>query len=480
MASAKESIAKRIVDDASGDVDVEFWHTADGQAYLSMKTGSDNHFEHHLLRNRRTRQWLSARYYKNSGVVVGSSALSNAINVLEGRALEGPTREVFIRVAGADGAIYIDLANDTWDAIEITSEGWNVIKNPPVKFRRTNGMLPLPEPVQGGSLDEDLRPLLNAESDESWLLMKGWLLGLLIPTGPHPILALRGEQDTAKSYTQKLLRSIIDPSTLPIRRPAKRAEDLMIAANNNWVVSFDNMSKIGDELSDDLCCVATGGGIAKRTQYTNTDETILQVCRPIIMNGIENIITRPDLLDRSIYITLPQISAEKRSPEAKLLKEFEEKHPRILGALLDATVIALQNEDKIVLNDPYRMAGFVKFAAAGLGDEGDKFQAAYKNNREFATAESIADNFLVVRLKELIPQYCHNASFVDQEQCWRGNATELLDYLKHGLDESKTALLPRRANVLSGDLQRLAPSLRKEGIEVRKEGARKWVISVIK
>ena len=93
---------------------------------------------------------------------------------------------------------------------------------------------------------------------------------------------------------------------------------------------------------------------------------------------IGNIITRPDLLDRSIYITLHPIPAEKRSPEDKLLTEFNKKLPRILGALLDAAVIALQNEDKIVPNDPYRMAGFVKFAAAGLGDEGNKFRPLIK------------------------------------------------------------------------------------------------------
>ena len=152
--------------------------------------------------------------------VVGSSVLSNVLNVLEGFAQEGPTHEIYIRIAGANGAIYIDLCNDAWEAIEVTAKGWNVIQNPPVKFRRTNGMLPLPKPIPGGSLDGDLKPLLNAESDDNWLLMKAWLLGLLIPTGPHPIMALRGEQDTAKSYTQKLLRGVVDPSMLPIRRPA--------------------------------------------------------------------------------------------------------------------------------------------------------------------------------------------------------------------------------------------------------------------
>jgi hypothetical protein len=186
------------------------------------------------------------------------------------------------------------------------------------------------------------------------------------------------EQDTAKSYTQKLLRAIIDPSALPARRPAKNAEDLMIAASNNWIVSFDNMSKINDSLSDDLCCVATGGGMAKRTLFTDADETILQVCRPIIMNGIEDILTRPDLLDRSIYITLPQIPDGKRKPEEELMAEFDKRLPRILGALLDAAVIGLKNQSQISLDDPYRMAGFVQFAAAGLGGEGDNSRKPMK------------------------------------------------------------------------------------------------------
>ena len=486
MATTKDPIAKLIVDDVHGNVDVELWHTADGRAYFSMRNGPDDHFEHHLLRDKRTKQWLAARYYaKYAGEVVSSSALSNALNVLEGFAQEGPTYEVYIRITGVDGAIYIDLGNTAWDAIEVTAEDWKVIKNPPVKFQRTNGMLPLPEPVREGSLDEDLRPLLNADSDNSWLLIKGWLLGLLLPNGPHPIMAFRGEQDTAKSYTQKLLRAVVDPSVLPIRRPAKKVEDLMIAARNNWVVSFDNMSKIGDDLSDDLCCVATGGGIAKRALWTDTNETILKVCRPIIMNGIRNIITRPDLLDRSIYITLHPIPAEKRSPEDKLLTEFNKKLPRILGALLTAAVLALKDQETVVLNDPYRMAGFVKFAAAGLGDEGDKFQAAYKENRDSAVAEAITDDALFVRITQLIPQYCYNAKFMKGEPCWRGNATDLLAYLKHDLGDSQAALLPKTAGTLSGELTKLAPALRTAGISAEKVGRDKrnrimWKLSEIK
>ena len=481
-------VARFLVNIVYADDDVELWNSADGQVYLSVKNGTDEHFEHHLLRDKKTKQWLAAKYYDETGDVIGSSILSEATNVLEGLAQRGTTHEVFIRIGGLDNAIYLDLCNKEWDAIKITSEGWDVVKNseiPEIKFRRTNGMLPLPVPEKGGSLDGDLRPLLNAGSDNDWLLMKGWLLSLLIPTAPHPILAFRGEQDTAKSYTQKLLRAVVDPSILPIRRPAKKVEDLMIAASNNWVVSFDNMSRIGDNLSDDLCTMATGGGIAKRTQHTNAEETILEICRPITMNGIGNFITRPDLLDRSIYITLPQIPPETRSPEAKLIKEFNEKRPRILGSLLEAAVLALQKQDAIVLNDPYRMAGFVKFAAAGLGNEGDKFQAAYKYNRISAVARAIADDVLVNRLKEFVPNFCYNARILKEEEVWKGPASQLLTQLKHGVGQAAVDLLPKQPNTLSEDLTRLASALRTQGIKVEqkprkgKANTYQWEISLL-
>ena len=119
MANAKDPIAKFIVDDVHDNVGVELWHTTDGQAYFSMKTGLDNHFEHHLLRDKWIKQWIAARYYTQTRNVVGSSVLSNVINVLEGFAQEGPTYEVYIRIAGANGAIYIDLGNKAWEAVKL-------------------------------------------------------------------------------------------------------------------------------------------------------------------------------------------------------------------------------------------------------------------------------------------------------------------------------------------------------------------------
>ena len=166
--SVATEIAKNILDNC------ELWHTDEGKSYISIKCPPDDHVEHLPLKSKDTRNRLANIYYKKTKTAASGSALTNAIAVLDGEAQQGQMHEVRIRIGGVDGAIYLDLGDPSWSAVEITAEGWQVIQHPPpVKFRRTKGMLPLPEPVRGGSLDEDLRPLLTVDSDETWLLIKG-------------------------------------------------------------------------------------------------------------------------------------------------------------------------------------------------------------------------------------------------------------------------------------------------------------------
>jgi len=60
-----------------------------------------------------------------------------------------------------------------------------------VHFIRRRGMLPLPEPVRGGSIDE-LRPFLNGATERDFVLMVMWLLSAINPAGPYPLLAVVG------------------------------------------------------------------------------------------------------------------------------------------------------------------------------------------------------------------------------------------------------------------------------------------------
>jgi len=86
---------------------------------------------------------------------------------------------------------------------------------------------------------------------------------------------------------------------------------------------------------------STGDGFALRQLYTDQDEVLFDAARPVILTGIEDIVTRPDLADRAVLLTLEPIPEERRRPEAELWATFEAERPRILGVLLDAVVEGL-------------------------------------------------------------------------------------------------------------------------------------------
>jgi hypothetical protein len=127
-------------------------------------------------------------------------------------------------------------------------------------------------------------------------------------------------------------RALIDPNSVPSRALPRSEHDVFIAARNSHVLAYDNASGLPDWLSDAFCRLATGGGFSTRELYTDQDEVLFGSKRPIILNGIDDIATRPDLADRSIVQSLVAISDERR----KLETDFERKRPRILGALLES------------------------------------------------------------------------------------------------------------------------------------------------
>jgi len=219
--------------------------------------------------------------------------------------------------------------------VEIDSDGWRVVDEPPVRFRRAAGMRALPTPVPGGSI-ETLRRFLNVQSDNDFVLAVAWVLAALRNIKPYPMLALSGEQGSDKSTFSAVLRALIDPKAAPLRALPQEDRDLFIAANNGHILAFDNLSGLPAGISDTLCRIATGGGFAVRQLYTDQDEVLFDAARPVILNGIEDIVTRTDLADRTIFLTLEAIPEERRRPEKELWAEFDVARPQLLGTLLDA------------------------------------------------------------------------------------------------------------------------------------------------
>src|SRR3984893_1275020 len=171
--------------------------------------------------------------------------------------------------------LYLDLADEDWRVVEIERDGWRVITSPPVRFRRSAGMLPLPLPEQGGSI-EALNSLLNLASRNDFVLIVCWLLAALRCGGPYPLLAISGETGEANTVLSKLLRALIDPNAAPVRSLSREERELMIAANNGYLLAFDNLSGLPVWLSDSLCRLATGGSFAVRQLYTDDEEVLFQ------------------------------------------------------------------------------------------------------------------------------------------------------------------------------------------------------------
>src|SRR5437660_9849065 len=230
-----------------------------------------------------------------------------------------------------------------------------------------------------------LRPCARS-SENDFVLIVAWLLAALRPRGPYPLLAISGEQGSAKTVLSKLLRALLDPNAAPVRALPREERELMIAANNGHLLAFDNLSGLPQWLSDALCRLATGGSFAVLQLYTDDEEVLFEAARPILLNGIEEVISRPDLGDRAIFLTLAPIGEVQRRSESELWREFEIARPRILGTLLDAVVHGLRTLGRVHLDRLPRMADFALWAAAcetALWPAGT-FSGAYAANRRAA------------------------------------------------------------------------------------------------
>jgi len=417
------------------------------------------HTEFVPVRSSKFRSWVGRRYYEKYHKTMGGAALEDAITVFIAKAADNPTREVYTRLAHYQGKLYIDLCNQNWEFVEVDPAGWHVITNPPIPFKRSRGMKPLPTPELSINDPYDLRQFTNLD-DEGWNLVMGWLLGAFGP-GDYPILVLNGEQGSGKSTLSELLRRLIDPNEADLRGAPREEQTLMIAASNSHVLAFDNLSSVPDWLSDSLCRISTGAGFATRELYTNQEEVIISVKRPMLINGITDLVTRGDLLSRSIIVTVPTLDDTQRVSKDDYWIQFEAAQPYIFGLILDTLSHALANFPKTKLTSYPRMADFARWVmAAGpsMGWGPDKFLSTYELAAQNATIAVLDYSMVANELQVLIKQNPN----------WKGTTMDLLEKLRAQsvFGPSEDYFHKLRPNTLAGELKRLAPILRKVGINL--------------
>ncbi|MES0870280.1 DUF6371 domain-containing protein [Pseudovibrio sp. SCP19] len=444
---------------------IELWHSPQKEAFATLNI--NDHQEHWAVGSTRFKHWLVGRYYEETGAAVSSQVLSDALRVFEVRAIEqGACYEPFLRTGWSQDVSWLDLGDESWRAVRITRDGWEVVDSPPVKFVRKPTMTALPEPCKGQMIEE-MRHLINAE-DEDYKLIIAWLIASLWGrSSSYPVLALGGEQGSGKSTMARLLRSLSDPCAVAASSLPKDERDLMVMAQNGHVINFDNVSKMENWLSDAICRMATGSGFISRKLHTDGDAYWFHGSRPVLLNGIPTLTERADLAERALSVRLKRIDEEGRQPEDLFWHEWERLKPGMLGALLDGLSAAIRNIDQVHLERHPRMADFARLmvaASSGLGWEDMEFLEAYESNRRGTIEAVFEGDPVAVAIHEFV---------IGQHggENWMGTATELYgELIKLVSDQIRSSRFwPQKVNAFGNAVDRAAPLLRSKRIQVTKK-----------
>mgnify|MGYP000517641556 CR=1 FL=1 len=406
---------------------------------------------------------VTAAFFQQHGLAVREQAWREALTTVQALArYEGELQAVHIRVAGSDGRYWVDLCQPgNSRAVEIDAQGWRIVQRAPVVFVRSESMQPMPDPVHGGSIDtlwsianvpEAMRPLVLA-----------WLLDCLRPDTPFPGLELVGEQGSGKSTTAEALRRLIDPSGCNLRSAPKSIEDVFVAAGQNHVVAYENISHLSAPMQDALAILSTGGGFAKRQLFTDADEHVINVRRPWLVNGISICVTQQDLVDRVISVECPVI--EVRQSSSQQWQAFEAQLPQLLGALYSLAAAALHELPRVHLakTDRPRLVEYVTLGMAmhqANEEDANEFLAQFKKTRIEAVARTLDASPVACAVTEFLE--C-NPQGIDAPV--KVILKRLEDFKPMGADA-----WPRSPKGLGDALRRAAPALRQLGIECKSMG----------
>jgi hypothetical protein len=388
-----------------------FGVTEDGQPY-AVQPGR------HVVRMLRggqnsLRAELSRAYYLKYKKAAPQQALADALLILEGEAQDQTPNQVHLRVAKADGAVWVDMGNTAETVVRIDLHGWEMVcTDVPVLFRRTALTGAMPEPSAGlaglagikyRQIQDDIGQLwdhLNVSAADRPVLVACLISALIAPEALHPILALFGEQGTGKSTASRRLVSLVDPCPVPLRKPPRDPESWVTAAQGSWVVGLDNLSYVPDWLSDSLCRAATGDGDVRRALYTDSGLAVFAYRRCILLNGIDVGALRGDLADRIVKVSLDRIDEEKRVDEEELDQAWKAAYPSVLNGLLAVSAGVIGVLPSVRLASKPRMADFARILAAVDQLLGTNGLGRYAEQARSMAEDSLSSDPLIARMKE--------------------------------------------------------------------------------
>lgn len=456
--SSVENVIKVIEDSCSAIFLDQF---SDSYAFIKdsnkvMGINSSDFEDHVLLK------YLS-RYRKT----VSRDTFKNAIRIIRAKATaNNDFKKMFVRVGrDVDNNYWYDLGYGK--AVKINQDGWSITTDVPSIFRRFKSQMPQVEPVRGGSLD-DFLSILNVSSLDDEILLKVYLVSSFIYGYPHPVLIVFGQHGAAKTTLFRFLKSLIDPSSVGTLGPINNIREFVQVIFHNWSAFFDNLSGLKAELSDALCRACTGDGFSKRRLYSDDDDIIYSFQHCIGLNGINNIASKSDLLDRSLLIELSRIPENLRRTEEEIQNRFNAMKSGLLGACFDAMAKAIKIYPTVNIVDSPRMSDFSKWGyaiAEALGIGGNNFLTAYNNNIAKQNMEAIEASPVAFAVKTMIEK--DSAGIIEASPMYIYNRLVNEAYQAE-YDYTRDKSWPTNVRWFSRKLTEVIPNLKKIGIKVEK------------
>ncbi|MCA9359936.1 hypothetical protein KC850_02765 [Candidatus Kaiserbacteria bacterium] len=384
--------------------EIELFHSKERTPYARYKVNGRIYTS--PLQSESFKQYLQDLLFRITKIPPTKYYKDQILDTLVSKAVyDGETHEVHLRSAWCGDVLYYDLGSA--GVVKVSSDGWQVERQGEVYFRNFQHQSDQCVPVEGGNLDEIFQ-FLNISNENIKTLLKAYLVTVLIPDIPRPMLAIHGAQGSAKSTTLRFLKSLIDPSEVDLLSFPRKMEELIQQLSHQYLVCYDNMSKISEEQSDTLARAVTGNSFTKRKLFTDDEDFVYRFRRAVALNGINLVATKPDLLDRALIIELKRVSDEGRIPERDLWSRFEEVKPRLLGAMFTALSKAMKvNSEEIELSDSYvpRLADhyeWCKRVMVALELNPNDYAIAYRSNMDIQNEEAIESSALAQVIVQLM------------------------------------------------------------------------------
>jgi hypothetical protein len=461
-----------------------------GEPYIVINI--TDHLETLPIDSARFKSWLCKEFFEKSGTdtFLTTDAFTKVLEYLIGIAqFDGVKKDLQVRVAGCTTeepyTIYYDLTNPKCEVVKITPDDWTILSgyDIPTIFRKYKSQKAQVTPSRkypSNILDQfiDLLNITNKEIQreknsrgrivskvvtvKKRELFKGYLFGLMYPGIPKPVFMPYGGQNAAKSTTKGFVKLIIDPASPALLSIPDDKNEMAQQLMHHYVCYYDNLTKLADWQSNQLCRAATGAGDSKRKLFSNDEDILYEYIRATGFSGIYLVATQADLLSRGLIIKYNTIPDKYLRDILEVKAKFNKMLPQLLGFLFDIMVKVLRykktHHDVIRDIKPSpRMVDFAQVAELALrfiGYKKNQFIDAYNENVNLQTEAAIDGNPLGIAIK----------AFMSDKKKWNGTASDLLAELEFLANEltidTRDELWPKAPHALSRRLTEMEGHLK--------------------